>query len=156
MPYSVKNKKVNFNPPNSILNPDTNSDSPSAKSKGERFISARITIAHAGSVKAILIIKLQEYSCIKAVFSKLYIIHIENTQININKNPTSYEIVWATMRYAPSRAYLELEAHPEPRIGYTFKLLKSRNITTLRLNSLVLLWTYKDHINNIITNPTTG
>jgi len=30
----------------SILNPDTNSDSPSAKSKGVRFVSARLVINH--------------------------------------------------------------------------------------------------------------
>lgn len=39
--------KIKANPPllYSVLNPDTNSDSPSAKSNGERFVSARkITI----------------------------------------------------------------------------------------------------------------
>lgn len=39
MEYSVKKIKVNFNPPNSVLNPLTNSDSPSLKSKGARFSS---------------------------------------------------------------------------------------------------------------------
>ena len=29
---------------------------------------------------------------------------------------TSYEIVWATARSAPIRAYFELDAHPEPRM----------------------------------------
>lgn len=29
---------------------------------------------------------------------------------------TSYEIVWATARRAPIRAYFELDAQPEPRI----------------------------------------
>lgn len=28
----------------------------------------------------------------------------------------SYEMVWATARKAPIRAYLELDAHPDPRI----------------------------------------
>lgn len=40
--YSAK--KINANPPllYSTLNPDTNSDSPSAKSKGVRLVSAKI------------------------------------------------------------------------------------------------------------------
>jgi hypothetical protein len=38
--YSAKNKSTNPPPPYSILNPDTNSDSPSAKSKGARLVSA--------------------------------------------------------------------------------------------------------------------
>jgi hypothetical protein len=39
--YSAK--KIKANPPllYSTLNPETNSDSPSAKSKGERFVSAK-------------------------------------------------------------------------------------------------------------------
>lgn len=31
---------------------------------------------------------------------------------------TSYDIVWATPRVAPKRAYLEFEAHPAPNIAY--------------------------------------
>jgi hypothetical protein len=38
--YSAKNKKANTPPPYSMLNPDTNSLSPSAKSKGARLVSA--------------------------------------------------------------------------------------------------------------------
>lgn len=29
---------------------------------------------------------------------------------------TSYEIVWATLRRAPNRAYFELEDHPAPKV----------------------------------------
>jgi hypothetical protein len=39
--YSAIKIKANPNLPYSILNPDTNSDSPSAKSKGVRLVSAR-------------------------------------------------------------------------------------------------------------------
>lgn len=39
--YSAKKINANHPPINSTLNPDTNSDSPSAKSKGLRFTSAR-------------------------------------------------------------------------------------------------------------------
>ena len=40
--------KINANVPdlNSVLNPETSSDSPSAKSKGVRFVSARQEINH--------------------------------------------------------------------------------------------------------------
>ena len=41
MEYSAIKIKVNPKPPYSILNPDTNSDSPSAKSKGVRLVSAK-------------------------------------------------------------------------------------------------------------------
>lgn len=42
--YSAKNKKANDFLLYSILNPETNSDSPSEKSKGVRFVSAKIEI----------------------------------------------------------------------------------------------------------------
>lgn len=43
--YSDKKIKANLPPLYSVLNPDTNSDSPSAKSKGARLVSAKkITI----------------------------------------------------------------------------------------------------------------
>ena len=34
----------------------------------------------------------------------------------ISPRLTSYEIVWATARRAPIRAYFEFDAQPEPRI----------------------------------------
>lgn len=34
----------------------------------------------------------------------------------IRARVTSYEMVWATARRAPIKAYLEFEAQPEPRI----------------------------------------
>lgn len=42
----------------------------------------------------------------------------------IRPNLTSYDIVCATARNAPSRAYLDLEAQPAPKIEYTDKLEK--------------------------------
>ena len=41
IPYSDKKINVKVPPIYSVLNPDTNSDSPSEKSKGERFVSAK-------------------------------------------------------------------------------------------------------------------
>jgi hypothetical protein len=35
---------------------------------------------------------------------------------------TSYEIVWATPRKAPNRAYFEFEHHPARNVVYTFIL----------------------------------
>lgn len=40
--YSAKNSKANNPLSYSTLNPDTNSDSPSAKSNGARFVSAKV------------------------------------------------------------------------------------------------------------------
>lgn len=42
--YSAIKIRANIPPLNSTLNPDTSSDSPSAKSKGDRFVSARFVI----------------------------------------------------------------------------------------------------------------
>lgn len=46
MPYSLIKIRANSPPPYSILNPDTISDSPSAKSKGVRLDSAMHSIIH--------------------------------------------------------------------------------------------------------------
>lgn len=46
LPYSAINNNANSPPPYSILNPDTSSDSPSAKSNGARLVSARAEINH--------------------------------------------------------------------------------------------------------------
>lgn len=40
----------------------------------------------------------------------------------INPRLTSYEIICATARSEPIRAYFELDAQPEPRIEYTARL----------------------------------
>jgi len=44
--YSAKKNKANKPPENSTLNPETNSDSPSVKSKGARLVSASVEINH--------------------------------------------------------------------------------------------------------------
>lgn len=44
--YSAKKIKANHPPMYSTLNPETSSDSPSAKSNGLRFVSARQEIIH--------------------------------------------------------------------------------------------------------------
>ena len=42
--YSPRKRRTNNVEENSVLNPLTNSDSPSVKSKGARFVSAKIAI----------------------------------------------------------------------------------------------------------------
>lgn len=44
--YSAKKINANHPPINSTLNPETNSDSPSAKSNGLRFTSAKHLVNH--------------------------------------------------------------------------------------------------------------
>lgn len=44
--YSARKISANHPPINSTLNPETNSDSPSAKSKGLRFVSAKQLVIH--------------------------------------------------------------------------------------------------------------
>jgi len=44
--YSAIKIRANLPPPYSTLNPETSSDSPSAKSNGARFVSARRVINH--------------------------------------------------------------------------------------------------------------
>lgn len=62
--YSAK--KIKANPPleYSTLNPETNSDSPSEKSKGVRFVSAKEEINQV-KTKGIPIKKNQIFSCLK-------------------------------------------------------------------------------------------
>lgn len=47
---------------------------------------------------------------------------ISRTDRRMMANVTSYEIVWATARRAPIRAYFEFEAHPDQKIEYTARL----------------------------------
>ena len=44
--YSAKKKRANEPPAYSILNPETNSDSPSVKSNGARLVSASVEMYH--------------------------------------------------------------------------------------------------------------
>ena len=44
--YSARKKRAKGPPAYSTLNPETNSDSPSVRSKGARFVSARVEMYH--------------------------------------------------------------------------------------------------------------
>lgn len=117
--------KINANLPllNSTLNPETNSDSPSAKSNGVRLVSANVDVNQArnkgidkkinGVGESRIVWRLNEFIRM-------------NTFKRIKDILTSYEIVCATARRAPKRLYLELEDHPAPKMVYTVKLDRQR------------------------------
>lgn len=101
----------------SVLNPETNSDSPSAKSKGARFVSARAVI------NQITILGNKRIN--KGVIEVLFILIKFRDEIKITGLSkirimlTSYEIVCAIPRIAPNKAYFEFEAHPAAKVVYT-------------------------------------
>jgi len=104
----------------SVLNPDTSSDSPSAKSNGVRFVSARADVNHIIiSGKNIIII--DDFWSIIIFVRSIELIRIIDVSI-ISDILTSYEIVCATPRSLPSSEYLELEYHPAMNVAYTFIL----------------------------------
>lgn len=92
----------------SMLKPDTSSDSPSAKSNGVRFVSAKLVINQV-TVKGINISSIHEYL---VIFVKSMVIVSTKALSKIRDILTSYEIVCATPRSAPKRAYFELDLHP--------------------------------------------
>jgi len=86
--YSAK--KINANPPllYSILNPDTNSDSPSAKSKGVRLVSANLDLNQT-IAKGKQITTNHTLCCIILKFIKLYPPTKITKESKINANLTS-------------------------------------------------------------------
>ena len=113
----------------SVLNPDTSSDSPSAKSNGVRFVSAWIVIIQNNAIIGIK----------KIVGNHTKFFLRENdwnniiNEIKMRAMDTSYEIVWAIARKAPSRAYLEFDNHPAPKVGYTDMLEIARKESVLKV-----------------------
>lgn len=107
--YSAIKIRANKPPPYSILNPDTNSLSPSEKSKGVRFDSLRQQISHintTGLMKTIIFKFLSTYMFIlRHNFNK-------KNEINRNDNEISYEMVCAIARSLPKNAYFLLDLHP--------------------------------------------
>ena len=113
--YSAKKIKANPAAPYSILNPDTNSDSPSAKSNGARLVSATqvvYQIKETGSIKN----PNQTRSWLSLISMKLNLPIMNKGNNKIRAILTSYEIVWAIARNLPNKAYLELEDHPARRV----------------------------------------
>lgn len=97
-----------------MLNPDTSSDSPSAKSKGERLVSARIELIHIIKIKgAISHVIFDVVIIIENDILEYIIIGIKIIIIIL----ISYEIDWAIERILPIKEYFELVAQPEINIG---------------------------------------
>lgn len=113
--YSARKNRAKGPPAYSTLKPDTNSDSPSVRSNGARFVSASVETYH---IVAIGQIGSRSHVVSWATLNslRLNVPTIMMADSRISPRVTSYEIVWATARSAPMRAYLELEDHPEPRI----------------------------------------
>jgi hypothetical protein len=114
--------KIKAKPPAlySTLNPDTSSDSPSAKSNGVRFVSARVEMNQMISRNGY--IKMGHVICVVFIIVMSSVRDKRGIGSKIKIMLTSYEIVCATPRRAPRRAYLEFEAHPALRVVYTFRL----------------------------------
>lgn len=81
--YSAKKNRANGPPAYSTLNPETSSDSPSVRSKGARFVSARVEMNHIIINGHVGIIN-QIVSCeaLKFVNIKLPVIKIRQRRIN--------------------------------------------------------------------------
>ena len=102
---------ANLTLPYSTLNPDTSSDSPSAKSKGVRLVSAK------AEIKIITIngknnntLKIKKLRFDKIIIFILIIRLKKNKRLSANI--ISYETVCAIPRIPPISAYFLFEAHP--------------------------------------------
>ena len=90
--YSARKNRANGPAAYSTLNPETSSDSPSVRSKGARFVSARVEInhiianGHAGKIN-------QRCSWVMISMDKVNEPFISRTDKRIMASVTSYEIV---------------------------------------------------------------
>ena len=93
-PYSPRNKNVKGPLENSVLNPETNSDSPSERSNGVRLASIKMKIIHMMIVDTM----------IRILFFMNLKFDRENELLSVNQmnkmkmNTISYEINWLTIR----------------------------------------------------------
>jgi hypothetical protein len=94
----------------SVLNPDTSSDSPSAKSNGVRLVSANDEMNHM-ILSGRNIIAMHVFWSIIIFVNSIELMQMIVVNI-INDILTSYEIVCATPRKLPNRENFELEYHP--------------------------------------------
>lgn len=114
IPYSAMKIKANSPPPYSVLKPDTSSLSPSAKSKGVRFVSATQQTNSTTLIGRVIKLFLEE----KFKYILISKLEVNKKKLKNNKaKAISYEIVCATPRILPKRAYLELDLHPLINIG---------------------------------------
>lgn len=134
--YSARKNSANGPAAYSTLNPETSSDSPSVRSNGARFVSAKVEMNH-------IMARGQEHSSIQWEFCVIDSICIVNPPVRmmvVNRmipRVTSYEMVCATARRAPIRGYFEFEAHPDQRIEYTAMLDRASINNNPRLRSVM-------------------
>lgn len=122
--YSAIKISANLPALYSMLNPETSSDSPSAKSNGVRLVSARVVANHINlSGRSSNSFGVWE---VDIMVEKSYEACKISGEIKIIAILTSYEIVWATLRSEPSRAYFEFENQPAAKVEYTFILERHR------------------------------
>lgn len=113
--YSARKNSAKGPPAYSTLNPETSSDSPSVRSKGARLVSASVEMYHmAARGQAGKISHTASWATLKVCNVKPPVKIIAFRRIR--PRLTSYEMVWATARRAPIRAYFEFEAQPEPKM----------------------------------------
>lgn len=124
--YSAIKIKANSPALYSTLNPETSSDSPSAKSNGVRLVSARLVINHIENSGIIINII---HENIFIMFRSIVFWRISTDSI-ISDIDTSYEMVCAIPRNAPRRAYFEFEHQPAINVVYTFILDTHRKYNT--------------------------
>ena len=133
--YSARKIKAKSAPVNSMLKPDTISDSHSAKSNGARVVSATVfaylSLA-CGSFNR------QRGNEVWAAWSQEDVFIKKTGNNNTSSILTSYEIVCATARRAPKKAYLEFEAHPANIVPYTFNAVTQKNSKTPQTTYLYL------------------
>lgn len=116
--YSANENKAKDIAEYSTLKPETNSDSPSVKSKGVLFVSAKaetLNIIAAGNKGKIY----QIFFWAKTISEMFKLPTHNNTEIIINPIDTSYDIIWAAALIAPKYAYFELLDHPDINTAYT-------------------------------------
>lgn len=123
--YSAIKNSANGPAAYSTLKPETNSDSPSVKSNGARLVSANVDTNHINA-RGHVDSRNHEGSCDRISDGRENDPLIKRIESRIIANVTSYEIVWATARNAPIRAYLEFDAQPDHRIEYTARLEVAR------------------------------
>jgi len=151
--YSAIKIRANIPSLYSTLNPDTSSDSPSAKSNGVRLVSARFVINHIRK-RGIIISIIQVL--LLSIFKSIDLWRIITDKI-IRAMETSYEIVCAIPRRAPNKAYLELEHQPAINVVYTFILETQRKYKTPYMkNDEGLEWGYSVHNSNARIRPRIG
>ena len=102
-PYSARKKRAKPILEYSTLNPETNSDSASGKSKGALFVSAKILTKNIKkSGKKGIIKKTNIWK--ETILTKLRDPTQSKVTTSIRPNETSYEIICPALRIAPKKA----------------------------------------------------